>query len=66
MIAAQWRSVSLVAIVGLEQRGWTWLSDPRRGPQGKALRSPRGAVYEVQMRPLSVRRYEERRFADAA
>jgi hypothetical protein len=66
MIASQWRSISLLAIVELERRNWTWLSDPRRGPTGRALRSPRGAIYEVRMLPLSVRRYEERRFADAA
>jgi hypothetical protein len=66
MIAPQFRTISLVTIVELERRGWRWAADPRRGPQGKALRSPRGTCFEVRMLPLSVRRYEERRFADAA
>ena len=61
-----WRPVRLFTLSRLETAGWTWLADPRRGPSGRALRSPRGTVYEVRTLPLGIRRYEEVRFADAA
>ena len=61
-----WRPVKLFTIARAERMGWAWLSDPRRGAGARALRSRSGTIYEVRMRPLAVRRYEDRRFADAA
>jgi hypothetical protein len=47
--------------------GWTWTPDLRAGTQGRALRSPRGAVFELNAtRPMFARRFEELRFKDAA
>jgi hypothetical protein len=60
MSAGDWRSVRLGTIVRCEQRGWVWLSDPRR-PGGRALRSRDGTIYLVRMLPLALRRYEDRR-----
>jgi len=60
-----WRSVSFLTVIRALARGWTWIGDPRSG-RGRALRSPGGIVYEFRARPPALRRYHERRFADAA
>lgn len=61
-----WRPLSLWTAARLEAHGWTWCADPRAGPAGRALRSPRGKIFEVRFNPLRARPYEERRFLDAA
>jgi hypothetical protein len=46
---------------GFRPMGWKW----SQGPRGRILQS-RTAVFELRMRPLSARRFEERTFKDAA
>ena len=56
-----------LALLGRAVRlGFTWLADCRSGPGGRALMSPRGQIYEFRCRPMALRRYQEKRFADAA
>ena len=61
-----WRPIRLATIARAELAGSIRLSDPPRGLRARALRSPRGAIYQLRMMPLATRRFEERRFADAA
>jgi hypothetical protein len=57
--------VRLFTLARAEKAGFTWLRDPRV-PNGLALCSARGTIFELRPRPLSVRRWEEKRFKDAA
>jgi hypothetical protein len=57
-----WRSLKLVTISRAVAAGWSWTD----APKGKALRSPRGTIYELRMLPLAARRYREVRLPDAA
>jgi len=54
-----WRLVRLQTLARAAQMGWTWTSDVRRGPAGRALRSTHGTVYEFRLCPLSLRRFRE-------
>jgi hypothetical protein len=57
-----WRPLRLRTIARAVGMGWAWTD----APKGRALRSPRGTIYELRMLPLSARRYKEKRFLDAA
>ena len=61
-----WRSVRLATISRALGGGWEWAGDLRFGSGGRALRSPRGVLFEIRWHPLAARRFVERRFADAA
>jgi hypothetical protein len=63
MSIPRWRPIRLAVLVRAQQAGFEWADDPTAGPKGKAIRSPGGTVWRVKMLPLSVQRFDDRRFA---
>jgi hypothetical protein len=56
-----WRPLRLATVQRAQAMGWHWTLSGR-----PALRSPRGTIFILRMRPLSARLYKERLFSDAA